>query len=146
MRIRQVGDEVGARGANANVTAASAGEDVELECVVEGGNPAARVRWFSVPPGGRSAAEIPSGHTQRNDRNEEARTFTSVSRLVLPVSKSDNGAAVRCEAEHPALPAGRPIAAETTLNIHCAWLEGGGDFQQPYFLGGGGVGVQGPQK
>jgi hypothetical protein len=64
---------------------------------------------------------IASGHSQENKRpTENSRTWISLSRLVLPVSRDDNGATVRCEAEHPALP--EPLNAlntEAKLTIHC---------------------------
>ncbi len=111
--IHRVGDSGG------NETIASAGEDVELECVVGGANPPAKIRWFA------RGKEVLSGHTQSdvreggdaNGQEGDKRTFLSVSRLTLPVSKGDNGAEVRCEAEHPTLE--RPILAITSLNIHC---------------------------
>ena len=72
--------------------------------------------------------EIHTGHTQEDSRprlNEEnniilpgkVRTWTSISRLMLPVSKSDNGATVRCVAQHPALE--KPLEQKTFLTIHC---------------------------
>ena len=76
--------------------------------------------------------EIHTGHTQEDSRpsllNEEnniisqskARTWTSISRLMLPVSKSDNGATVRCVAQHPALE--KPLEQKTFLTIHCKYI------------------------
>ncbi len=106
IQLRRIGAD------GVNQTAASAGEDVELECVVEGGNPASRVRWFARDQ------ELSAGHIQENIRQK--RTWRSVSRLTLPVSKADNGAVVTCAAEHPALKA--PLTAKTTLTIHCEYL------------------------
>ncbi len=122
IKIRRVGDED--EGASSN-TVASAGEDVELECAVSGGNPPARVRWFAgraAPAGG--GREILSGHVQTNRKEDGARTFESVSRLTLPVSKSDDGAEVRCVAEHPALSSVEDeeegtMEDTTLLSIHC---------------------------
>ena len=101
---------------------ASAGEDLELECIATGGNPAPKLRWFT------GDQEIIAGHTQENTRppaldlangvGAKIRTWTSISRLVLPVNKGDNGAAVRCVAEHPALPISRPLKAKKFLTIH----------------------------
>ena len=77
--------------------------------------------------------EIHTGHTQEDSRpsllNEEnniisqskARTWTSISRLMLPVSKSDNGATVRCVAQHPALE--KPLEQKTFLTIHCKFTD-----------------------
>ena len=73
--------------------------------------------------------EIHTGHTQEDSRpsllnqdnniisQSKARTWTSISRLMLPVSKSDNGATVRCVAQHPALD--KPLEQKTFLTIHC---------------------------
>lgn len=91
---------------------AKAGEEIDLECVVTGGNPPAKLRWFARD------VEIQSGHHQEDLRNAaDDRTWVSVSRLTLPVSKADNGAAIRCVADHLTLQ--EPIAARTTLTIHC---------------------------
>jgi hypothetical protein len=94
---------------------ASAGEEVELECVVSGGNPPASIKWFTADN------EIESGHTQENRRSApEARTWVSVSRLTLPVNKEDNGAKVRCVATHPTLQ--QPLTTVAGLTIHCKYL------------------------
>ena len=72
--------------------------------------------------------EIHTGHTQEDSRpdlfdNENnitptiARTWTSISRLMLPVSKADNGVTVRCVAEHAALE--KPLEDYSLLTIHC---------------------------
>ena len=91
---------------------ASAGEEVELECIVSGGNPPAAIKWFT------GDKEIESGHRQENSRaSPEARTWVSVSRLTLPVSKLDNGAVVRCVAAHLTLQ--EPLTANASLTIHC---------------------------
>ncbi|TRY72566.1 hypothetical protein TCAL_06514 [Tigriopus californicus] len=104
IHIQRIGDE------GAEVIA-SAGEELELECIVSGGNPPAQIHWFA------HNKEILSGHTQENSRiSPEARTWISVSRLTLPVSKSDNGAIIKCLAEHPTLEAS--LAAQTAITIH----------------------------
>ena len=91
---------------------ASAGDDLEMECIATGGNPPPTLRWFA------DNSEIRTGHTQENSRpGNSVRTWTSISRLGLPVSKSDDGATIRCEAEHPALQ--EPLSARKFLTIHC---------------------------
>ena len=101
---------------------ASAGDDLELECITTGGNPPAKLSWYA------GNQEIHTGHTQEDIRpstlpNEyissplKSRTWTSISRLLLPVSKSDNGATVRCIAQHPALQ--KPFEQKTFLTIQC---------------------------
>eukprot|EP00095_Tigriopus_kingsejongensis_P003892 maker-scaffold597_size128559-snap-gene-0.8 protein:Tk03892 transcript:maker-scaffold597_size128559-snap-gene-0.8-mRNA-1 annotation:"hypothetical protein DAPPUDRAFT_54063" len=104
LHIQRVGDE-------GREVIASAGEELELECVVSGGNPPAQIRWFS------HKLEILTGHTQENSRiSPQARTWISVSRLTLPVSKSDNGAIIKCLAEHPTLEVS--LSAQTAITIH----------------------------
>lgn len=109
---------------------ASAGEDLEMECITTGGNPPPKLRWFT------GDQEIHTGHTQEDTRSPgsgplaaadessgnpgKRRTWTSISRLTLPVSKADNGAAVRCLAEHPTLD--KPLEAKKFLTIHCKRL------------------------
>ena len=108
IHIQRVGDE-------GSEIIASAGEELELECIVQGGNPPAKIRWFTRD------REIQSGHTQENSRiSSQARTWMSISRLTLPVSKEDNQADIKCEAEHPTLNA--PLTADTTITIHCEFV------------------------
>ena len=104
--IQEVGDD-------SDHIIASAGDDLEMECIATGGNPPPTLRWFA------DDVEIRTGHTQENSRpgGSKVRTWTSISRLVLPVSKSDDGATIRCEAEHPALQ--EPLSARKLLTIHC---------------------------
>ena len=122
--IQRVGDTSSLRGHHEVV--ASAGEDLELECITTGGNPPAKMKWYM------GDQEIHTGHTQEDSRpsllnqdnniisQSKARTWTSISRLMLPVSKSDNGATVRCVAQHPALD--KPLEQKTFLTIHCKFL------------------------
>ncbi len=103
--IQRVGD------AGTEVIAA-AGEDLELECIAMGANPPAKISWFA------NGQEIPNGHVQEDKRQGESqRTWTSFSRLTLPVSKEDNGASIKCVATHQAL--NEPMDAEKPLTIHC---------------------------
>ena len=89
---------------------AAAGEDLELECIALGANPPARLSWVMDGQG------IASGHDQENEKGEQS-TWTSISRLNLPVSKADNGAKIRCVATHPAID--ESISTESPLVIHC---------------------------
>ncbi|TRY72567.1 hypothetical protein TCAL_06515 [Tigriopus californicus] len=89
----------------------SAGEELELECVVSGGNPPVKIRWFE------NDDEIQTGHTQENSRiSGQSRTWISVSRLNLPVSKSDDGAFIKCLANHPTTP--EPMSVQTCITIY----------------------------
>ena len=121
--IQRVGDISSLRGHHEVV--ASAGEDLDLECITTGGNPPAKMKWYT------GDQEIHTGHTQEDTRpsmlpNEHTaspgkpRTWTSISRLMLPVSKGDNGATVRCVAQHPALQ--KPLEQKTFLTIHCKFI------------------------
>ncbi len=107
--IQRVGDE------GQGVTA-SAGEEIDLECIVSGANPAATIHWFSKDQ------EIRSGHSQENSKSaaKGSKTWVSISRLTLPVSKGDNGAVIRCIAEHPT--SDPPLSAKTQLTIHCKYI------------------------
>ena len=103
--IQRVGD------ASERITAA-AGEDLELECIASGGNPPATLTWYT------SGQEITSGHVQENKRQgDDQRTWSSFSRLTLPVSKEDNGATISCVAHHPTLE--EPLSTQESLTIHC---------------------------
>ena len=76
----------------------TAGEELNLECVSEGGNPAPKLFW-SI-----NGRELPTLQAQENQRTE-AGAWKAVSRLTLPVSRADHRAEVRCRAEHDALDA-----------------------------------------
>ena len=96
---------------------AAAGEDLELECIATGANPPPTLSWFT------NGQQIASGHIQENKRQgDNERTWTSFSRLTLPVSKDDNKANVKCVVDHPALEEGKPMFAEKPLTIHCKYL------------------------
>ncbi|XP_074510997.1 cell adhesion molecule 4 isoform X7 [Sebastes fasciatus] len=75
------------------------GGDVELTCVSPRSKPAATLRWI------RNGREI-SGVVSQQDN---AKTFSVSSTIRLPVERKDNGAALSCEAFHPALGGQRKI-------------------------------------
>ena len=106
--IQRVGD------ATSEIIAA-AGEDLELECIATGANPPPTLAWFA------NGQAIATGHSQENKRQgENDRTWASFSRLILPVSKEDDGANVKCVVTHPALD--ETMSAEKPLTIHCKYL------------------------
>ena len=106
--IQRVGD------ATSEIIAA-AGEDLELECIATGANPPPTLAWFA------NGQAISTGHSQENKRQgENDRTWASFSRLILPVSKEDDGANVKCVVTHPALD--EAMSAEKPLTIHCKYL------------------------
>jgi hypothetical protein len=90
-----------------NAVTAAAGTELELECIARGGNPAPRLTWFV------GGVEI-AGTVAQEDRRV-GRTWSSRSRLRLPVSRADLGGQVRCEADHDALDS--PLLARVSLNI-----------------------------
>ncbi len=94
---------------------AAAGEDLELECIATGANPPAKLAWLT------NGQEITSGHVQEDKRQgaDNQRTWTSFSRLTLPVSKEDNGASISCVATHPALD--ESLSTKKPLTIHCKY-------------------------
>jgi len=92
---------------------ASAGEDLEVECVSTGGNPPPEMEWYV------GDQRVTSGHRQEDERTDDARTWTSVSRLLLPLSKTDNDASVRCVVKHPAIV--KPLEERKRLIVHCKW-------------------------
>lgn len=69
------------------------GGEVELTCVSPRSKPAATLRWM------RNGREI-SGVVSQQDN---AKTFSVSSTIRIPVERKDNGAALSCEAFHPAL-------------------------------------------
>ncbi|XP_034554505.1 cell adhesion molecule 4 isoform X3 [Notolabrus celidotus] len=69
------------------------GGEVELSCVSPRSKPAATLRWI------RNGREIPGVVSQQDNQ----KTFAVSSTIRIPVERKDNGAALSCEAFHPAL-------------------------------------------
>ncbi|XP_061531607.1 cell adhesion molecule 4 isoform X3 [Phycodurus eques] len=69
------------------------GGDVELSCVSTRSKPAATLRWM------RNGREIPGVVSQQDN----GKTVSVSSTIRIPVERKDNGAALSCEAHHPAL-------------------------------------------
>ncbi|KAM3872806.1 cell adhesion molecule 4 [Diretmus argenteus] len=69
------------------------GGEVELTCVSPRSKPAASLRWV------RAGREIPGVVSQQDN----GKTFSVSSTIRIPVERKDNGAAMSCEASHPAL-------------------------------------------
>ena len=85
-----------------------AGDELNLECLSVGGNPAPTLYWYI------GDKIMPSKQTQENLKSDSG-SWKSVSRLHLPVSREDNLAKVRCEASHDALDAN--LETSRTLDI-----------------------------
>jgi hypothetical protein len=90
------------------VVSGSAGDDLALECVASGGNPAPSLQWRL------RGEEVMAREVQQDRRGADGR-WESVSRLVLPVSREDNRGEVECVVTHPALDS--DITESVTLNI-----------------------------
>ena len=90
-----------------NAVTGAAGTDLELDCTVVGGNPAPKLTWYVA------GTEVAS--TLAQEDRKQGNTWTSRSRLRLPVSRADHAGQVRCEAEHDAL--NTPLIGLATLNI-----------------------------
>ena len=83
-----------------------AGENVGVECIAKGGNPAPRLVWYL------DDMEVDGG-LESEDR--EAGTVASI--LHIPVSRKDSGKKLRCVVEHEALQT--EMEASIVLNIQC---------------------------
>ena len=101
--MRSQGAMVGASGAGA------AGEPLEVECSVTGGNPPPRIHWFVGSRRVEGSQEVES---------REARTVTS--RLSVTAAKEDAGESVRCVVEHSALT--EEMEAVARLEIQCEFV------------------------
>ncbi|XP_068592664.1 cell adhesion molecule 4 isoform X2 [Cebidichthys violaceus] len=85
------------------------GGEVELTCMSPRSKPAATLRWI------RNGREIPGVESQQVN----AKTFSVSSTIRLPVERKDNGAALSCEAFHPAL-AGQKRIRHYRLDVNFA--------------------------
>ena len=87
----------------------SAGDDLSLECVSNGGNPAPTLKWLL------RGQKIRSQESQEDERQENGR-WRSVSRLRLPVNHEDNTARLECVVSHDALDTN--MSDEVSFNIY----------------------------
>jgi len=94
------------------------GETLNLECVVSGGKPAAKIKWF------RKHVELRSESTKIEDTSESDNSDTETNVHQFSVSKStisltphaeDNGISYSCEGQHPAL--STPLRHTITLSV-----------------------------
>uniref|UniRef100_A0AAZ3P8D8 Ig-like domain-containing protein n=1 Tax=Oncorhynchus tshawytscha TaxID=74940 RepID=A0AAZ3P8D8_ONCTS len=83
--------------------------EVELTCLSPRSKPPATLRWI------RDRREIPGVVSQQ----ENGKTVSVSSTIRLPVERKDNGAAVSCEASHPAL-GGQKRVRHYRLDVHFA--------------------------
>lgn len=89
--------------------AAVEGGEVELSCVSARSKPAATLRWV------RNGREIQGVVSQQDN----GKTFGVSNTIRIPVEKKDNGAALSCEAAHPAL-AGQKRIRHYRLDVNFA--------------------------
>ncbi|XP_038850631.1 cell adhesion molecule 4-like [Salvelinus namaycush] len=85
------------------------GGEVELTCLSPRSKPPATLRWI------RDRREIPGVVSQQ----ENGKTVSVSSTIRVPVERRDNGAAVSCEASHPAL-GGQKRVRHYRLDVHFA--------------------------
>ncbi|XP_045574639.1 cell adhesion molecule 4 isoform X5 [Salmo salar] len=85
------------------------GGEVELTCLSLRSKPPATLRWI------RDRREIPGVVSQQ----ENGKTVSVSSTIRLSVERKDNGAAVSCEASHPAL-GGQKRVRHYRLDVHFA--------------------------
>lgn len=84
---------------------ATSGQDLEVDCVAVGGNPAPRLLWYL-------------GERRLEGRVEQEQDGRTLSRLRLPVSREDDGRVLKCEARHDALVG--QLSTEAALTIQYA--------------------------
>ena len=101
--MRSRGEEVGVS------VSGAAGEPLEVECTVMGGNPPPRLHWFVGSRRVEGSQEV---------ENREARTVTS--RLSVTATKEEAGDDVRCVVEHSAL--NEEMEAVARLEIQCEFV------------------------
>ncbi|XP_051576266.1 cell adhesion molecule 4-like isoform X2 [Myxocyprinus asiaticus] len=85
------------------------GGEVELICVSPRSKPPATIRWV------RDRREIPGVISQQ----ENGKTVSVSNTIRIPVERKDNGAAMSCEASHPAL-VGQKRVRHYSLDVHFA--------------------------
>ncbi|XP_072449330.1 cell adhesion molecule 1-like isoform X2 [Chiloscyllium punctatum] len=73
------------------------GEEVEFTCSTAGSKPAAEIKWLK----GDEEIQESAGNVEEDPREEKL--FNVTSRLVLKVSRLDDGLPVTCQVEHPAV-------------------------------------------
>ena len=99
---------MGDSSSGSDVISGSAGDELSLECVSNGGNPAPTLKWML------RGQEMRTQEVQEDVRQTSGR-WTSISRLRLPVNRDDNLATVYCQVFHDALEDG--LASDISLNI-----------------------------
>ena len=83
-----------------------AGDELDLECVVTGGNPPPRLHWYVGSQRMEDAMEM-----------EDTESRTVVSRLSFRPAKDHEGEHVKCIVEHSALT--QDMETSATLDIQC---------------------------
>ena len=83
-----------------------AGTGVVMECRAEGGNPPPALRWTM------------GGVRQKGEEEVDPRSGVMVSRVVLEVTRAEQGREVSCEVVHPAVHPST-MTARANLHVHC---------------------------
>ena len=83
-----------------------AGAGMVMECRAEGGNPPPALRWTM------------GGVRQKGEEEVDPRSGVMVSRVVLEVTRAEQGREVSCEVVHPAVHPST-MTARANLHVHC---------------------------
>ncbi|XP_067910072.1 cell adhesion molecule 1a isoform X2 [Heterodontus francisci] len=75
----------------------SEGEEVEFTCSTTGGKPPAEIKWL------KGDQELQESTSNFEEDPKEEKLFNVTSKLVLKVSRLDDGLPVTCQVEHPAV-------------------------------------------
>ena len=89
-----------------SVLAATAGDNIDLECFTAGGNPPPRIHWF-----------VGSRRLEGGKELEDQEARSMVSRISLTARKADAGKNVKCVVEHSALKT--EMESTSSLDIQC---------------------------
>ncbi|XP_069750992.1 cell adhesion molecule 1 isoform X3 [Narcine bancroftii] len=82
---------------DANKDVVNEGEEVEFTCSTTGSKPAAVIKWL------KGDQELEESTSNFEEDPKEEKLFNVTSKLVLQVSRLDDGLPVTCQVEHPAV-------------------------------------------
>ncbi|XP_067827084.1 cell adhesion molecule 1a isoform X1 [Heptranchias perlo] len=99
---------------DANKDIVSEGEEVEFTCSTTGSKPPAEIKWL------KGDQELQESTSNFEEDPKEEKLFNVTSKLVLRVSRLDDGLPVTCQVEHPAvkdLQAMKDLQAQRYLDV-----------------------------